>query len=116
MKYLIVDDHPQIRRAVRDLLATTSDDVREAQDGQEAVAAFEEQRPDWVIMDVQMKPVGGLDAARRIVQRHPHARIIIFSQFDDPDLRASARDAGALAYVIKENITDLPDYVRAFGD
>ncbi|HTI72855.1 MAG TPA: response regulator transcription factor [Candidatus Limnocylindria bacterium] len=113
MKLLIVDDHSLIRRTVRELLATSHDDVQEASNGAEAVTLYERQLPDWVIMDLQMKPVGGLAATRRIIARHPEARIIIFSQYDEADLRISAQEAGATAYVTKDNLFALPDFIHS---
>ena len=112
MKLLIVDDHAGMRRTVRDLVATADDDVREAGDGAEAERAFEAQRPDCVIMDVQMSPVGGIAATRQILGRHPGARIIILTQFDDQDLRDSARAAGAYGFVTKDNLDALGELVR----
>jgi DNA-binding NarL/FixJ family response regulator len=112
MKYLIVDDHAPTRRTLRDLLATAEDDVREASDGSQAALAYEEQQPDWVIMDIQMQPVGGLAATRAITARHPGARIVIFTQHDDTDLRSSAREAGALSYVLKDNLLELHALIR----
>ena len=104
LKFLIVDDHDPIRRTLRELLTIPADDVREAIDGAQADLAYEEQRPDWVIMDVRMEPVGGLTATRQILSRYPAAKVILISQFDDPDLRASACDAGAHAFVSKNNL------------
>ena len=104
LKFLIVDDHASMRRTLRELLTGPADDVREATDGGQAQDVYEEQRPDWVIMDVQMQPVGGLAATRHIMARHPEARVIMVSQFDDVDLRSSASEAGAHAYVIKDDL------------
>lgn len=113
IKFLIVDDHASMRRTLRELLTIPADDVREAADGAQAEAAYEEQRPDWVIMDVQMQPVGGLAATRHIMGRHPEARVIILTQFDDPDLRVSAREAGARAYLTKDDLFAVRDFVHA---
>jgi len=107
LKFLIVDDHAPIRRTLRELLTIPADDVREATDGAQAQVAYEEQRPDWVIMDVRMEPVGGLAATRRILARYPEAKVILISQFDDVELRSSAREAGAHAFVIKTDLFTL---------
>ena len=113
IKFLIVDDHAPMRRTLRELLAAEGDDVREAGDGAQAEVAYEEQHPDWVIMDVQMQPVGGLVATRHITARHPEAKIVIITQFDDPDLRASARAAGALVCLTKDNLFAVQRFVRS---
>ena len=72
-----------MRRALRDLLTIAGDSVHEATDGAEAEVAYEWQLPDWVIMDVQMRPVGGLAATRQITARHP-ARVIRLGLVWDP--------------------------------
>ena len=102
-----------MRRALRELLTIAGDSVHEAADGAEAEAVFEDQRPDWVVMDVQMTPVGGLVATGHIMARHPDARIVIVSQFDDPDLRARAAEAGARAYFTKDDLSSLQRMVHA---
>jgi DNA-binding NarL/FixJ family response regulator len=112
LKFLIVDDHAPMRRTLRELLTSPADDVREATDGGQAELVFEEQRPDWVIMDVQMQPVGGLAATRHIMARHPEARVIMVSHFDDIELRSSAREAGAHAYVTKDDLFALRHFVH----
>ena len=52
-------------------------------------------------MDIQMPGMDGLKATRVIRSQPPKARIIILTQHDSPDLRQAARDAGAIAYVLK---------------
>lgn len=104
LKFLIVDDHAPIRRTLRELLTIPADDVREASDGTQAEVAYQEQRPDWVIMDIKMELGGGLAATRHILARYPGAKIIVISQFDDLDFRASALEAGAHAFVSKSDL------------
>ena len=103
-KLLIVDDHALMRQTLRALLSPLAGDIREAADGAEAVKRFVEQQPDWVIMDIQMKPVGGLAATRAIRRRFPTARIVMVTQHDDADLHAEAIQAGACACFLKENL------------
>ncbi len=93
-----------MRRTLREFLTIPADDVREAEDGTQAEVAYQEQRPDWVIMDVRMEPGGGLAATRNIVARYPDAKVIVISQFEDPELRTSAREAGARAFVNKSDL------------
>lgn len=109
MKYLIVDDHPRTRRSVRESLWQPGDTFQESSTGEEAVELYKRMLPDWVIMDVRMPGVGGLVAASRITTEHAEAKILVLSQFDDPDVAEAARRAGALAFLNKENIADLTD-------
>jgi len=58
-------------------------------------------------MDLAMQRVNGLDATREIVSVYPDAKIAIVTNHDDTDIRLAATNAGASAYIIKENLTDL---------
>ncbi len=109
MKVLIADDDVRIRRVLRLLLVGLADDVYEACEGGEAIAVCAAQHPDWVIMDISMKPLDGLRATEQIKSRWPEVRIIIFTQYDEPELRAEAMRLGAEAYVLKEDLYDLHD-------
>jgi len=80
----------------------------EARDGGEAIALCAAQRPDWVLMDFRMKPMDGLRATAEIKARFPETRVAIVSQYDDAELRAEATRVGACAYVLKENLQELP--------
>ncbi len=106
-KILIADDDARMRRILRQAVSNLASEVYETCDGAEAVEAYAIQRPDWVLMDLRMKPVDGLRATARIKTRFPEARIVIVSQYDEPELRAEATRAGALAYVLKENLCEL---------
>jgi CheY-like chemotaxis protein len=104
---LIVDDNPQVRRFIRNLVEDLVEQYHECEDGAGALAAFARHRPDWVLMDLQMKEVDGLAATHQIKTGFPDARIIIVTDLDDPALRAAARRAGACAYVVKDNLLPL---------
>lgn len=104
---LIVEDNRQVRRMICSLVADFDKDICECEDGAEAFAAFETHRPDWVLMDLAMRQMNGLDATRQIISAFPDAKIAIVTNHDDDDLRRKAREAGALAYVVKDNLIDL---------
>ena len=81
--------------------------VGEAGDGQEAVDLAEALRPDLVIMDVKMPRRDGIDAASEIATKRI-APIVVLTAFSQRELVERARDAGAMAYLVKPfNITDL---------
>ena len=104
---LIVDDHAPFRCLVRSLFPVETTQFIECNEGEAAVSAYSEKRPNWVLMDIEMKGMSGLKAARLIKDRHPEARVIIVTQYDDHDLRAKALKAGACGFILKENIADL---------
>jgi two-component system response regulator DegU len=68
---------------------------------------YEQQRPDWVLMDIQMEPVDGLIASRMILAAHPDAKIIILTNYDDPGYRQAARQLGTRAFILKEHLADI---------
>ena len=107
MKLMMVEDNDRMRQLMRDFVAKLADQIVECSDGLEAVAVYEAQRPDWVLMDVEMKGMDGITATRKIRERFPGAKIIIVTQYDDATTRTAARQAGACGYVLKENLLEL---------
>ncbi len=107
MTILIVDDNDGIRRLLRRLVDETATDIWDCNDGLDALAAYADHRPDVVLMDIHMPRMDGLTATKQIRQLNSTARVIIVTDYDDERLRRSARQAGACAYVLKEDLTDL---------
>lgn len=113
MKVLIVDDNPGIRRLLRRVLSEIATTFVECSDGAEALASYSEHWPDVVLMDIRMPIVDGLTATRQIRKCDPNARVIIVTDFDDPEVRSTALEAGACGYSLKQNLTDLPRLVSS---
>lgn len=109
---LIVEDNPNMRSMMKSLLADTGSEFCEADDGIEALRVFTQHRPDWVLMDVKMREVDGITATRQIKASFPQARIVIVSHYDDPELKLKAFEAGALAYVLKDDLSVLLDIIK----
>ena len=107
MTLLIVEDNPLMRRLIASLLRDLAPIIYECSDGAEALAAYREHRPDWVLMDIEMERVDGLEATREIIAAFPEARILIVTNYDDEELREAAREAGACDYVLKDQLLDV---------
>jgi len=65
-RILVVEDQPDNRQIIRDMLADTSYEITEAENGQAALAAIAKQRPDLILMDIQLPVMDGYTATRRI--------------------------------------------------
>ena len=113
MKLLIVEDNQSVRRVIRSIVASLADEIFECEDGADALLAYTGCAPDWVLMDVSMKNVDGITATRNIRAQYPDAKIIIVTNYDEADLRESARDAGACGYVLKENLFEVRRWLEA---
>ncbi len=112
MKLLIAEDNTETRNFLKLIMNSAADEILEVSSGEEAVRAFDEHHPDWVLMDVQMPGIDGIEATRRICAEHPEAKIMIVSTYETKRLKKAAIEAGALGYVHKENLTALPGLVR----
>ena len=79
-KIMIVDDSIVTRSEIEQLLAGTDFDViGQCRSGEEALEAYEREKPDIVTMDIIMPGIDGIETSRRLLERHPDARIIIIS-------------------------------------
>ena len=107
MKILIVDDNAGMRRLLRRTVPEIASAVWECSDGADALAAYAERQPDVVLMDIRMPLMDGLAATRQIRRFDPSARVVMVTDYDDEDLRLAAREAGACAYTLKQNLIDL---------
>lgn len=100
-RVLIAEDEALIRLDLSEMLAEEGFEVvGQAVDGEQAVTMATELRPDLVIMDVKMPKKDGIDAAAEIVGEQI-APVVILTAFSQRDLIERARDAGAMAYLVK---------------
>jgi len=106
-KILIVDDDPRMRGLVRELLQAPGRHFLEASDGSEAVELHRIQKPNLILMDIDMTPMDGITAARLIKERDPSTRVIILTHHDQAAFRNAASRAGASAFVSKDDLTKL---------
>lgn len=104
---MIVDDNKQVRRLIRSLVEDLAGEIVECADGAEAVSACGEQKPDWVLMDVNMKPMDGLTATRKIKSFFPETKIVIVTDHSDAKTQQAAFDAGANGFCGKEDLMSL---------
>jgi len=116
IRVLLADDHPVVRTGYRRLLEQAGDIqvVAEAADADAAYVLVQSERPDVLITDLAMPGGGGLGLIRRVMQRDPAARVLVFSMHDSDTLVRQALEAGARGFLTKGSAPDsLVDAVHA---
>src|SRR5258708_5887130 len=121
VRYLIVDDSVFARKNLARMIETFGGQVAaEAGDGLTAISEFDRTHPDIVLMDITMPQMEGIEAAEKIVQEHPEARIVMVSSEGDQEkietaVRVASHYAGAdlpeSDGLIKETIFELANQV-----
>ena len=102
-RILVVEDQPDNRQIIRDMLAPTDYEISEAEDGEQALAAIAKQRPDLILMDIQLPIIDGYTATRKI-KADPAMRsipIIAVTSYVLSGEEKKARAAGCDDYVPK---------------
>jgi two-component system, response regulator PdtaR len=100
-RVVLAEDEALIRLDLAEMLAEEGYDVvGQAEDGERAVALAEELRPDLVILDIRMPRLDGIAAAEQVAGKRI-APVVILTAFSQRDLVERARDAGAMAYLVK---------------
>ena len=102
-RILLVDDHPLVRRALRDIIEKEQDleVVDEAGDGLQAIEMTGRHRPDIVIMDISMPHMNGVEATKQIKASNPSAAVLILTVHTDVETIFSILQAGASGYLVK---------------
>ena len=106
---LLVDDHAVVRAGFRMLLATTDniEIVAEADRGEAVCQLYVDTKPDVVVLDLSMPGIGGLECIRRLCNRDQHAKIVVFSVYDESVYVSRALEAGAKAYITKSSAPEI---------
>ncbi|WP_341978130.1 response regulator transcription factor [Microbacterium sp. LTA6] len=108
IRVLIVDDDPLVRSALSHFVSRDPEIevIGEAESGVEAIAAVERDRPDVVMMDVQMPEMNGIEATAVIAERWPDVRILAVTTLDGSDTVLPMLNAGASGYLLKDSSAD----------
>jgi len=104
IRVVVADDHAVVRAGLAQLLcgAEDIDVVGEASGGEEAVELAGRERPDVVVMDLQMPGVDGVEATRRIVAAGS-SQVMVLTSYSDSERIVAALDAGAVGYLLKDS-------------
>jgi two-component system invasion response regulator UvrY len=105
---MLVDDHAVVRMGFKMLLETASDIkvIAEAENGETAIKAYMEHKPDVVVMDITMPGMGGLEAIERILAKDGNAKILVLSAHEDSVHPKRVLNAGAMGYLTKRSAAE----------
>ena len=104
MKVLIVDDHPIVVSGFKALLEGCEGiEVFEASSAAAAEQVLTTQPADIAVVDINLPGISGFELSRRMIERNPAAKVLMFSMNDDPVFVAQAMDAGAKGFVSKND-------------
>ena len=102
-RLLLADDHTILVEGLKALLAPEFDIVATAGDGRAVLEAAKEYQPDIILLDISMPGLNGIEAARRLKQSNPDAKLIILTMHGDLSFVRAAFEAGASGYVLKQS-------------
>lgn len=113
IRVVLADDHAVVRKGIREFLEEEGDIavVAEAGDGAEALHLVERERPDVVVVDIQMPKMTGVEATRRIKEHFPQVKVLVLTAYDNDPYVFALIQAGADGYILKT--ADAEDLVRA---
>jgi len=105
IRLVIVDDHEMMRETWKMILQRHPhiEVIAECASGQEAIECAESQQPDIMLMDINMSPVNGFEATRKIARAHPEIKIIGLSINNQPTYARNMIQLGAKGYVTKNS-------------
>jgi DNA-binding NarL/FixJ family response regulator len=115
----VVDDQALVRQGIRSLLGLVNDIevIGEAADGEASLALVEAQRPDVLLLDLQMPRRDGIDTITELRQRGHVLPVLVLTTFDDEELVLAAVQAGAHGYLLKDvTFEQLTDAVRTLAE
>ena len=103
IKVLLVDDHALFREGVAEIFDAEEgmQVVGEAENGLEAVALAAEEKPDVVLLDVEMPVMGAEKAIGQILRASPHSKVLVLTMYDEPRLVRKLLALGAHGYIVK---------------
>ena len=113
LRILIADDHAAVRHGIRSLLSSHDgwEVLAEAADGLEAVEKTEQLHPDVVLLDIAMPNLNGIQAARKILNHDPQAKVLIITVHANKHVANEAMHLGASGFLSKTDA--VRDLIRA---
>ena len=131
MRIIIIDDDPLVCQALKTIIEAGSKQgsgeeievITMGENGEEAVAFYEKERPDIILLDIRMDKMDGLEAGKVILEKDPEAKILYLTTFLDGDYIVEALRIGAKGYLMKSGYESIVNALyaiqegqRDFGD
>lgn len=115
MNLVLADDDLLVTTALRTILEADPElhVIGTGSSGQEAIALFEKLHPDILLLDIRMKDMSGLEASKRILARHPEARILLLTTFSDDEYIVKALNIGTRGYLLKQDYEHIIPALKA---
>lgn len=115
MRVIVIDDDQLVAISLKTILEASPDIevVATGNDGKDAVAFYQEMKPDILLMDIQMKEMNGLEAAEMILKENPDAKILFLTTFSDDDYIIKALHLGAKGYILKQDFEGIVTSLHA---
>ena len=115
MRIVVVDDDQIVAISLKTILEADEeiDVVACGNDGEDAIMLYEREKPDILLMDIQMKNVSGLSAAEEIMKKDSDAKILLLTTFSDDEYIVKALDIGVKGYILKQDFDGIVPAVKA---
>lgn len=109
MKVVIIDDDKMISMSLKIILEETGkvEVIGTGKDGAEALALYENLRPDILLMDIRMEKTTGLEGARQVLEKYPQALVLFLTTFSDDEYIIQALHMGARGYLLKQDFESI---------
>ena len=107
MSILIIENNPGIRRVIRNFDSQADRDVRECNDASEALRQNDGSQPDWVLFNLNISDPAAVEGISRLKANWASAKVVALTTYDEIELRKAAYDAGAHAYLLKDDLSEL---------
>lgn len=115
MRIIVTDDDKLVALSLKTILESTGRITVEAMAscGEEAVALYDELRPDVMLMDIRMEGMTGLEAGEKILAAHPDAKLLYLTTFNDDEYIVKALSMGAKGYMLKQDFEGIAPALEA---
>lgn len=112
-RVLIADANDRMRLMLRSTLSDLESEILEARGSEATLRAVREHQPDWVLLEVNLRPAGGLPVAGQIRKEYPAAKVVMVTNCDEPEVRAKARQIGVFGYVLKDDLLEVRKLIQS---